>query len=80
MAPASASAASQHAFLEIFGSANQPTFGSPAGMAVDQSTGDVLVIDPEDQTLSRWNPDGTPANFSADGSNEIDGSETSQGD
>jgi hypothetical protein len=42
---ASASAAQTHPFLETFGSAAQPSFGEPEGMAVDQSTGDLLVID-----------------------------------
>jgi hypothetical protein len=79
VAPAFASAAKTHVFLETFGSAVQPTFGDPAGMAVDQATGDLLVIDIEDQTLSRWNSDGTPADFSALGTNVIDGFETFQG-
>jgi hypothetical protein len=34
-------------------------------MAVDQSTGDLYVIDQADQTVSRFKPDGTPANSSA---------------
>jgi hypothetical protein len=42
---ASASAAQTHPFLETFGSAAQPTFTEPEGLAVDQSNGDVLVID-----------------------------------
>jgi hypothetical protein len=45
LVPALASAASTHPFLETFGSANQPTFGEPEGMAFNQSTGDLLVID-----------------------------------
>lgn len=79
LVPASASAAESHAFLEKFGSANQPTFGEPEGMAVDQATGDLLVIDSGNQTLSRFKPDGTPDNFSALGTNVIDGFETTQG-
>jgi hypothetical protein len=56
----------------------EPSFDVPAGMAVDPSNvdpsnGDVLVIDLEDQTLSRWHEDGTPANFSALSGNVIDG-------
>jgi DNA-binding beta-propeller fold protein YncE len=78
VAPALASAAT-HPFLETFGSAAQPTFGDPEGMAVDQVTGDLLVIDSGNQTLSRFKPDGTPADFSALGTNVIDGFETFQG-
>ena len=67
LVPALASAAPpEHPFLEIFGSASQPAFGAgnANGMAVDQSTGDLLVIDSGTGTLSRWNPDGTADNFS----------------
>jgi ribosomal protein L24E len=62
-----------HPFLETFGSVSEPSFGEAAGMAVDQSTGDLLVIDVESQTLSRYHEDGTPANFSALSGNVIDG-------
>jgi hypothetical protein len=65
--------AAQHPFLETFGSAAQPTFGEPEGMAVDQATGDLLVIDAGAGTISRFKSDGTPANFSAFGTNVIDG-------
>ena len=47
-----------------FGSNAQPTFTEAAGMAVDQSTGDVLAIDIEAGTLSRYHEDGTASNFS----------------
>jgi hypothetical protein len=77
--PSLASAAKTHVFLETFGSVAQPTFGSPDGMAVDQSTGDLLVIDSGNQILSRFHEDGTPDNFSALGTNVIDGFETFQG-
>jgi hypothetical protein len=70
---APASAAKKHVFLETFGSAAQPSFGNDAGLAVDQSTGNLLVIDSSNGTVSRYNPDGTPANFSALASNVIDG-------
>jgi hypothetical protein len=73
LAPASASALGTHLFLETFGGASQPTFTSASGLAVDQSSGDLLVIDPGAGTVSRWNADGTPANFSALGTNMIDG-------
>jgi IPT/TIG domain/Divergent InlB B-repeat domain len=72
LAPSSAYGAA-HPFLETFGSAEQPSFTEGMGMAVDQSTGDLLVIDGETDTVSRWNPDGTPAEFSALGTNVIDG-------
>jgi hypothetical protein len=62
-----------HPLLETFGSAAQPAFGNAEGMAIDQSSGDVLVIDAGAGTLSRYNPDGTPADFSALATNVIDG-------
>ena len=72
LAPAPASAL-EHPFLEIFGQTAQPSLGNPAGMAVDPATGEVLVIDMEDQTIERYNEDGTPSDFSALGTNVIDG-------
>lgn len=69
----SASALSQRPFKEIFGTAAQPTFGEPEGMAVDSTTGDLYVIDYEDQTLSRYHEDGTLDLFSALSGNVIDG-------
>ena len=60
-------------FLETFGSAEKPSFGNPAGMALDPATGDLLVIDIEDQTLHRFKPNGEPDPFSALSSNVIDG-------
>jgi hypothetical protein len=68
-----------HPFLETFGSAAQPGFGNAEGLAVDQSSGDLLVIDSSAGTVSRYNPDGTPANFSALGTNMIDGKGTGDG-
>jgi hypothetical protein len=75
--PASASAL-EHPFLEDFGAANEPTFTEAQGMAVDQSTGDLLVIDAGNRaagegSLRRFHEDGTPSNFSALGSNVIEG-------
>lgn len=61
-----------HQFLETFGSAAQPTFGNPEGLAVDQSNGDVYVINASAGTVSRYKPDGTPDNFSALGTNVIE--------
>lgn len=69
---ASANAAKTHLLLETFGSAAQPNFGNLNGMAVDPSTGDLLVIDAQTMTVSRFNPDGTPNNFTALGTNTID--------
>jgi hypothetical protein len=68
----SADAGQQLQVKETFGSASHPSFTNPEGLAVDQSSGDVLVMDQGTGTISRWNPDGTPANFSALGTNVID--------
>ncbi|HET6571908.1 MAG TPA: hypothetical protein VFG58_10530, partial [Solirubrobacterales bacterium] len=70
----SASASKFHGFKELFGSAAQPTFTTPRAIAVDQSTGDVLVMDAgSPPSIKRYNPDGTAADFSALSSNAIDG-------
>ena len=62
-----------HAFKEVFGSAAQPGFETRA-IAIDQSSGDVLVMDATgDDSIKRFNPDGTADNFSALGTNVIDG-------
>jgi hypothetical protein len=75
-------------FKETFGSAAQPSFGGAQGIAVDQSSGDVLVMDEVTGSVSsgsikRFNADGTPDAFAALGSNVIDGQgagdETPQG-
>ena len=72
-----ASASQIHLFKETFGSAAQPTFETPRGIAVDQSTGDVLVMDAgTPDSIKRFNADGTPDEFSATGSNVIDGEGT----
>jgi hypothetical protein len=77
--PAGASAL-DHPFLGTFceptgvGTAPcEPSFIQPSGMAVEQSNGDLLVIDFEAGTVSRFHSDGTPADFSALGTNVIDG-------
>ncbi|HKH64029.1 MAG TPA: hypothetical protein VKA35_01045 [Solirubrobacterales bacterium] len=81
---AQASASQVLRFKEAFGSAAQPTFVNPTGMAVDQSTGDLFVMDRGSGTISRFNPDGSPDDFSALGTNVIDGEsgpdETPQGE
>jgi hypothetical protein len=66
-------AAETHPFKEAFGSANQPSFANAESLAIDQSNGDVLVIDAAANTVSRWHADGTAADFSALGTNVIDG-------
>ena len=71
--PASVRAAGAPPFLETFGAAEQPSFISPVGLAFDQSNNDLLVIDVEAKTISRYNSDGTSSNFSALGTNVIDG-------
>jgi Collagen triple helix repeat (20 copies) len=74
--PAFASAVPAHPFKEFFGSAAQPEFESEQeeGMAVDQSTGDVYVIELAGQELLRYKENGEPAPFSAlAGSNAING-------
>jgi hypothetical protein len=72
VAPAPASAVT-HPFLETFGSVEQPSFGKPMGLAVDQSNGDLLVTDVEAKMISRFKPNGTPDTFSALSGNVIDG-------
>ncbi|HVT00134.1 MAG TPA: hypothetical protein VHE08_06415 [Solirubrobacterales bacterium] len=70
----SASAASyQRPFKEVFGTVEQPTFINPQVLAVDPNTGDVLVADSSTKAMTRFHADGTPAPFSALGSNKIDG-------
>lgn len=69
----SALAGNVHPFLETFGSANQPSFAGAAGLAIDQSNGDVLVIERGAGAISRYHEDGTPAPFSALGTNVIGG-------
>jgi hypothetical protein len=75
LSPASAGAAGSHLFKEIFGSANQPSFGQTAGVTVIQSNGDLLVIDTASnkETISRWTPSGESDPFPALGTNVIDG-------
>ncbi len=70
---APASATKTHLFKEFFGPIAQPTFSLPQSVTVDESTGEILVMDANAQTISRYNPDGTPADFSGLGTNVIDG-------
>ena len=73
LAAGPAVAETTHPFREIFSSANQPAFSRDAGMVVDQASGDLVVNDRTAKTLSRWQEDGTASNFSALGTNVIDG-------
>jgi hypothetical protein len=76
---ATAGAAQVRPFEEDFGSVAQPSFQAASTMAVDQSTGDLLVGDASALTIRRFKPDGTPDPFSALGTNVIDGKEGSGG-
>jgi hypothetical protein len=60
-------------FKETFGSASQPNFLIPVAMTVDAANGDLLVIDTEAETISRFKADGSADNFSALPGNVIDG-------
>jgi hypothetical protein len=70
--PGIARAAVVHPFKEPFGSLSQPTFTKAQALAVDQTSGDLLVVDATAQTLSRFKPNGEPDPFTALGTNVID--------
>ena len=70
---APASASYQRPFVEVFGSAAEPTFEWPSLVAVDPSTGDLLVGDYYASSISRFKPNGEPDPFPALGTNVIDG-------
>ena len=72
LSAANASAAS-FKLKESFGSAAEPSFLKPMAVALDHGSGDLLVVDAQAKTISRFNSDGTPDNFSALGTNVIDG-------
>lgn len=69
---ASADAKKTHLFLETFGSAATPTFSGASSLAVDQSSGDLLVLDAAAKTISRFKSNGEPDPFPALGTNVID--------
>ena len=70
----SAAATKTHIFKEAFGPSAQPTFTTPRGMAIDQGSGEVYVIDAgSPPSVKRYNANGTASNFSALSSNVIDG-------
>jgi hypothetical protein len=62
-----------HHLLETFGSAEQPAFSFHLGLAVDQSSGDLYVIDAGTQSVLRYHADGSPDDFSALGTNVLEG-------
>lgn len=70
---APALAGQTHILEEVFGSAAQPSFAYSQAAAIDQSTGDVLVVERNSQQISRYHSDGTPSDFSALGGHVIDG-------
>jgi hypothetical protein len=71
---AGASAGVVHPLSGTFGA-----FASPGAVAVDQVSGDVLVLDRGTNQVLRFDAAGNPINFSALGSNVLDGSATPQG-
>lgn len=48
-----------------------PEYSAPSTLAVDQNTGEIYVGMAEAAEVNRWNPDGTPSNFSSVGSNSL---------
>ena len=69
----SAEASQTHYFEGIFGPASQPSFEEASRIAIDRSDGDLLVVDRGAGTVSRWHAEGNAAEFSALGSNVVDG-------
>jgi hypothetical protein len=65
-----ASALSQRPLKGEFGS-----FTSASGIVIDQATGDVLIANDGEETISRFHADGTAAPFEALDTNTIDGKE-----
>jgi hypothetical protein len=68
---ASPALAETHPFLFSFGS-----FTNPNGIAVEESTGDVYVADLGTDTVSKFDANGNPVDFSALGTNALSGSAT----
>lgn len=60
--------ATVHPFITQFGA-----FTNPQAVAVDQATGDIYVIDVGTETVSRFGSDLLPKDFSALGTNVLDG-------
>ena len=74
LAGATPALAETHPFQFSFGS-----FANPNGIAVDESTGDVYVADIATNTISRFDADGNPVEFSVLHSNTLSGSATPAG-
>lgn len=75
--PASGMAATKrHVSLGPFGGAGGPSFEEPTSLAVDPATHDLLVFEQGDGSISRWHADGTAAEFTATGTNKIEGLES----
>ncbi|HZK15907.1 MAG TPA: hypothetical protein VFC52_04910 [Solirubrobacterales bacterium] len=72
----SASGATTRFLVEAFGSSAQPTFPADRGMAYDQGSEELYVIDSTENELRRFNADGSASSFGALGSNAIDGAGT----
>jgi hypothetical protein len=70
---AASASAVEHLPLETFGGSAQPLFSSAEGIAVNELTGDVYVLDTGNSTVTRYKSNGEAAPFSALGSNVIDG-------
>ena len=79
LTPALASAAKVREPEGVFGAVAQPSFAKAMAMAVDHSSGDLLVVDQEAKTLSRYKPNGEAAPFAALGTNAIDGKGSGSG-
>ena len=82
--------AQKHQPLGVFGEAAQPAFANSPfgngahGLAVDPASGDLLVVDRTEPAgghgaIRRFKPNGEDDDFSALGTNAIDGSATPQG-
>ena len=72
---AQASARQTHLKKETF----PPSFSNANSLAFDQGGEQLLVLDSAAKTISRWNADGSAANFSALGTNVIDGAGSGAG-
>jgi hypothetical protein len=68
-------AASNYSYVGSFGSApaNPNHLSSPAGIAIDQATGAVYVIDQGNNRVEKFNSEGDPENFLATGTNVLTG-------
>jgi hypothetical protein len=65
-----ADAASVHPFVSSFGTG---ALGDPQAVAVDESTGDVYVLDVSNGTINKFDASGNQAAFSALGTSALDG-------